>query len=367
MAVDMVQELLDGVDGRQALVVGAGKIAGAVAHRLAAHGAGEVAIANRSAAGAQALAQRIGGRAASLSDLAGELVAADVVVCATAAPVISRRMLATANRSRRGCLVVLDLAVPRDVDPRCRRDSRGPGAATGARRSAHRRGPAGPGDNGSPGHAGRATMAAHQATPTSAELELVDWRRRVAALYTALRAAPDPVTAHALWRRGRDELMGEHPQSPLLPADELRRRGVPYWPYDPELRFALELEPSTEPEPTTLTLHTGGTETTMLRRLGVLVLPAPLDATLDVWWMEQYAGGLFVPLRDGSAGDTSYGGGRYLLDTAKGADLGTAAGRLVVDLNFLYHPSCRYNADWQCPLAPAGNTISYPVRAGERM
>ena len=125
------------------------------------------------------------------------------------------------------------------------------------------------------------------------------------------------------------------------------------------------LEPS--PEPATLTLPTGGGDTTSLRRLGTLALPAPVQATLDVWWMEQYAGGLFVPLRDGTAGDTSYGGGRYLLDTAKGADLGAHDGRLIVDLNFLYHPSCRYNADWQCPLAPPGNTIRHRVQAGERM
>lgn len=212
-------------------------------------------------------------------------------------------------------------------------------------------------------------MAAHPATPTSAELELVDWRRRVAALYAAVRTEPNPPAAHALWRRGRDALMGAHPQSPLLADDEMRRSGVPYWPYDPELRFELELETPAdpEPEPATLTLHTGGAETTSLRRLGVVVLPAPLDATLDVWWMEQYAGGLFVPLRDGSAGDTSYGGGRYLLDTAKGADLGTRGGGMVIDLNFLYHPSCRYNPDWQCPLAPAGNTIADPVQAGERL
>ncbi len=205
------------------------------------------------------------------------------------------------------------------------------------------------------------------ATPTAGELELADWRRRVAELYAAVRAAAEPKEAHALWRQGRDELMRAHPQSPLLPGDELRRSGVPYWPYDAELRFALALEYSTEPEPTTLTLHTGGTEATSLRRLGVLALPAPLDATLDVWWMEQYAGGVFVPLRDGTAGDTSYGGGRYLLDTAKGADLGISDGRVVVDLNFLYHPSCRYNPDWQCPLAPAGNTIGYAVQAGERL
>jgi hypothetical protein len=210
-------------------------------------------------------------------------------------------------------------------------------------------------------------MGSKIATSTAGELELVDWRRRVAELYAAVRAQAEPKEAHALWRRGRDELMRAHPESPLLPGDELRRSGVPYWPYDPELRFVLELQTSTEPEPTTLTLQTGGTEATSLRRLGVLALPAPVEATLDVWWMEQYAGGVFVPLRDATAGDTSYGGGRYLLDTAKGADLGSRSGGVVVDLNFLYHPSCRYNADWQCPLAPAGNTIGYAVQAGERL
>jgi hypothetical protein len=210
-------------------------------------------------------------------------------------------------------------------------------------------------------------MAAHQATSISGELQLVDWRRRVATLYAAVRAEPSPVQAHALWRCGRDELMRGHAESPLPPDDALRRTGVPYWPYDPELRFALELQASTGAEPSTLDLQTGGGDVTSLRRLGVLALPAPLDATLDVWWMEQYAGGIFVPLRDGSAGETSYGGGRYLLDTAKGADLGGTDSRVVVDFNFLYHPSCRYNADWQCPLAPPGNTIGYAVHAGERL
>ena len=202
---------------------------------------------------------------------------------------------------------------------------------------------------------------------TSAELALLDWRRRVAELYAAVRAEPVPPAAHALWRAGRDELMREHPQSPLLADDELRRTGVPYWPYDPELRFELQLELASVPESATLTLQTGGCETTALRRLGAVALPEPLHATLDVWWLEQYAGGLFLPLRDGTAGDTSYGGGRYLLDTAKGADLGANGPRLIVDLNFLYHPSCRYNPEWQCPLAPAGNTIATPVEAGERL
>jgi uncharacterized protein (DUF1684 family) len=114
-------------------------------------------------------------------------------------------------------------------------------------------------------------------------------------------------------------------------------------------------------------MATGADGTTSLRRIGWVQLPAPLDATLDVWWLTHYAGGLFLPVRDGSAGDASYGGGRYLLDTAKGADLGGRHGALTVDLNFLYHPSCRYSSAWRCPLAPAGNVVTAPIHAGERL
>ena len=206
-----------------------------------------------------------------------------------------------------------------------------------------------------------------------AELELTDWRRQVSELYAAVRAAADARTGHARWRSGRDRLFREHAQSPLPAGDSLRETGLPYWPYDPALRFEPEFVPrdadADAGEDDRLDIPTGGEEVTALRRIGHVELPAPFDARLDVWWMAQYGGGLFVPLRDGSAGDTSYGGGRYLLDTAKSADLGPgrAAGTIVVDLNFAYHPSCRYNPAWVCPLAPPGNTIAAPVLAGERL
>jgi uncharacterized protein (DUF1684 family) len=67
-------------------------------------------------------------------------------------------------------------------------------------------------------------------------------------------------------------------------------------------------------------------------------LPDPVGSIVAGWWLGQYAGGLFLPLRDGTARQSSYGGGRYLLDTAKGADLGASDGTLTIDLNFLYHP-----------------------------
>jgi len=199
----------------------------------------------------------------------------------------------------------------------------------------------------------------------STELELNGWRRRVGELYAAVRAERSPEQGHALWRAGRDELFRSHPQSPLPPRDPLRRSGLPYWRYDPALRFTLPLLPAAAPA--TLRLAAGDDGTAALDLVGRVELPPPLAGTADVWWLRQYAGGLFLPLRDGTAGTGSYGGGRYLLDTAKGADLGGDASSLVVDLNFLYHPSCRYSSEWQCPLAPAGNTITAAVAAGERM
>ena len=82
----------------------------------------------------------------------------------------------------------------------------------------------------------------------------------------------------------------------------------------------------------------------------------------------RYAGGLFVPFADATSGRETYGAGRYLLDTVKGADLGgdALAGRLVLDLNFAYNPSCAYSPAWTCPLAPAGNTLAVALPGGER-
>ena len=68
---------------------------------------------------------------------------------------------------------------------------------------------------------------------------------------------------------------------------------------------------------------------------------------------------------NGWRGRGGYGGGRYLVDTVKGADLGGDDGHLVVDLNFAYPPSCAYDPAWACPLAPAGNTTETVVPVGE--
>jgi uncharacterized protein (DUF1684 family) len=88
--------------------------------------------------------------------------------------------------------------------------------------------------------------------------------------------------------------------------------------------------------------------------------------TLDVYWLEGYGGGLFLPFADATSGSETYGAGRYLLDTVKGADLGSSEEELVLDFNFAYNPSCAYDPQWVCPLAPAANRLGVPVRTGER-
>jgi len=192
-------------------------------------------------------------------------------------------------------------------------------------------------------------------------LDTADWRRRVFGLYGAVRAAGDPAEGHALWRAGRDELLATHPASPVEERDGFT--GVPVGDYRPELRFEVAVDTDVEPVRWEVPSATDGV--IPFSRVGVLHLPAIGD--LDVWWLESYGGGVFVPVKDALGGSHTYGGGRYLLDTVKGADLGgdIREGRLVVDLNFAYNPSCAYSPLWTCPLAPATNTVKAELPVGE--
>ena len=200
-------------------------------------------------------------------------------------------------------------------------------------------------------------------------LDVVDWRRSVFGLYDAVRREDDPATAHRLWRDGRDALFAHHPATALLPEDRAGFTGLPVADYDPAWRFTLELEPA---EPTGFAFETGTDGTVVFERAGIVrvpELPTGPGGPLDVWRLTSYGGGLFLPIADGSRGTSggTYGGGRYLLDTIKGADLGSdpAAGTLVVDFNFAYNPSCAYDPAWACPLAPAGDTLTTPIPVGE--
>lgn len=193
---------------------------------------------------------------------------------------------------------------------------------------------------------------------------LADWRRRVAELYATVRhvRVDDPREAHERWRRGRDHLFATHPQSPLTGDGRRRFAGLPIAPYDEAFAVAAPLRGDVAHE--RFPVGTSGGGTIDFVRVGRVDLPW---GRLDVYWLDGYGGGLFLPFRDATAGAGTYGGGRYLLDTVKGADLGTRDGALILDFNFAYHPSCAYNAAWSCPLAPPGNRLAAALPVGEQL
>jgi hypothetical protein len=197
---------------------------------------------------------------------------------------------------------------------------------------------------------------------TTPELELLDYRRRVHALYARVREDPDPPRAFAAWVAERDDLFAHHPQS-ALPAE--RRpgfRGLSYFPHDPAGRVLADVVPA-ERRRYDVPSSDGGEMS--FERVGLARFELLGEAReLELYWLVAYGGGLFVPFAD-TAGET-YGAGRYLLDTVKGADLGTRDGRLVLDFNLAYNPSCSYDPRWSCPLAPPPNRLPVPVRIGER-
>ena len=194
-------------------------------------------------------------------------------------------------------------------------------------------------------------------------LALADWKRRVFDLYRRVRDEPDPTAAARLWRTTRDELFARHPQSPLPPDARAEFAGLPYFDHDPALRVLAAVVPA---EPQAIDIGSSGEAPIRFTRFARAEFTlAGADHGLDLFWLEGYGGGLYVPFADATSGRETYGAGRYLLDTVKGADLGTEGDRLVLDFNLAYNPSCAYDPRWVCPLAPPANRLPVPVRAGE--
>jgi len=215
--------------------------------------------------------------------------------------------------------------------------------------------------------------AAQPAQPAQRLLQLAHWRRLTAELYAEVRraSASDPLAAWRRFREGRDSLFSVHPQSPLDSGQKARFRGLDFHPYDPRYRLRARVEPP-EPgaEPPGAFVEQLAEGASSYRPFASVVVEDPKSGArerLTLFWMEGYGGGLFLPFRDATNGRTTYGGGRYLYDTIKGADLGAGEDQIVLDFNFAYNPSCAYNPRWVCPLPPAQSSLSFPVEAGERL
>ena len=194
---------------------------------------------------------------------------------------------------------------------------------------------------------------------------LAGYRRAVSEMYARVRNSDE--NQKERWSefcRGRDNLFATHPQSALSMEQKTVFKGLRYYPYNPSLRYCLTVDTNVEPEVFELELQDDGL--IKLQRFGKISFEAAgQPVSLALFWILGYGGGLFLPFRDLTNETDTYGGGRYLLDTVKGADLGQEDGHLIVDFNYAYNPSCAYNPRWYCPLAPSENWLTVPIRAGE--
>lgn len=204
--------------------------------------------------------------------------------------------------------------------------------------------------------------------PTAAAAAaVIDWRLRTFELYSQVRstAANDgAAAAHALWVRGRDEMFATHPASALDAEKRARFTGLSVAAYDPAFRFECLLSAAGAGEE--MLVRTGTDGTVPFERLGTFDVPGV--GSLAAWQLRSYGGGIFVPFRDATSGKPagSYGAGRYLLDTIKGAYLGGAGEAFILDFNFAYNPSCAYDEAWACPLPGPANRLAAEIPAGER-
>ena len=199
--------------------------------------------------------------------------------------------------------------------------------------------------------------------PTSAAL--IEWRESIAAIYSDVRAThdADPRATWLRFRERRDRLYKRHPCSALTDAEKQSFTGFAYHEYDPNSCIVGEIDYSVAEYSQDIEVSEG---TLQCRRIGVARFShARQTASLDLFWLDIYGGGLWLPVGDQTNGRTTYSGGRYLFDTAKGANLGLhpEGRRILLDFNFLYPPSCAQRL-LGMPAVPAGQQATIQVGSG---
>ena len=195
-------------------------------------------------------------------------------------------------------------------------------------------------------------------------LDLADYRRRVADLYAAVRSSLDPARAWAIWRTGRDALLASHSQSPVPPDQRGGFRESPFFGYDPALRVLADVDPVDEQ---IALIDNSGDGATRFVRFGVARTEIHREpVALDLYWLDSYGGGLFLPFRDLSSGTLTYGGGRYLLDEPR-APTSHARRRSGARLQLQLSPVVCLGRPVVVSSRPAGQRIPIEIKAGERL
>ena len=165
------------------------------------------------------------------------------------------------------------------------------------------------------------------------------------------------VTELENFRRDKDDFFGKDHRSPLTSGQQRTFKGLDYFPENPELVVKAKIDRKVEPGVVRMETTKGREQ--VYRRYGVVHFEVDGEPAQVTLYSSEGSHQLFVPFRDATSGKDTYGGGRYL-------DLHTHGDEIVVDFNYAYNPYCAYNPDWSCPLPPAENWLTVPIRAGEK-
>ena len=156
-------------------------------------------------------------------------------------------------------------------------------------------------------------------------------------------------------RDEKDHYFGHAHDSPLTVDQRAHFDGLRYFPEDAALRFTVTVDPAGGGAVEEVEMSDGSTD--HLPRAGTV----RFDVGGERLGLTAFAQGdtLFIPFRDATSGNDTYGAGRYV----EAEPLGE--GRFELDFNRAYNPYCAYNDAWRCPLPPRENWLAVPIRAGE--
>jgi uncharacterized protein (DUF1684 family) len=161
-----------------------------------------------------------------------------------------------------------------------------------------------------------------------------------------------------------DDFMATHPQSPIDWEDREDFAGLKYYAENRALRFTAVLQPFPDDEPL-VEMQTSTGDTRHYRRWARFTFTVEGEEAALTLYSEPYGQDLFLPFRDATNGQETYGAGRYMDNQRPGLEM-VSSTEIQVDFNFCYNPYCAYNESYSCPLPPRENWLAVPIRAGEK-
>jgi uncharacterized protein (DUF1684 family) len=160
-----------------------------------------------------------------------------------------------------------------------------------------------------------------------------------------------------IFRAGKDEFFGSHPQSPLTRDQKKGFKGLAYFPENKALRLEVKVEEFPVKESFEMQTSTGGLQ--HYERFGRFSFEVEGETVALTLFQNEH--GFFLPFVDSLADHETYPAGRYLEPEP------LPGNRLIVDFNLAYNPYCAYNDMWSCPITPAENRLKAAIRAGEKV